>query len=248
MSLDSFVKSTRQTLQDNAPSILAALAVGGIATTGIVAYNVGYETGREAEFLNAQGEEPLTGKEKFQRYWKTHLPIFVLGGVTAVCVISGTAIGNRRNAILGGTLAITETTFREYKEKVEKVVTKQKRDQVDKELAEDKLDRTDNEIVFVGDGKILCFDTLTSRFFESTKLDIQKAELEINRRLLSDMYVSQNEWYDEIGLSRVASGDAVGWNHDVPLEVKFVPLMKDDKPVMGLDYRFLPSVAFDRFG
>lgn len=249
MTLETFLRSTKSTVQENSPSILAALAVGGIVTTGLVAYQFGHDYGYEEAMLEEVESVRLTGKEKFERYWRRALPVFIIGTTTVVCVVASTAINNRRNAILGGTLAITETAYREYRDKVEKVVTKQKREQVDKELAEDKLEKAgDSEIVFVGEGKVLCFDTLTSRYFESSKLDIERAEVEINRRLLSDMYVSQNEWYDQIGLPRTSMGDNVGWNHDLPLEVKFIALIRDNKPVMGIDYRFQPSVSFDRFG
>ena len=248
MSLEAFLKSTKATVQENSPSILAALAVGGVATTGYVAYQVGFNTASDIRDAEDSAGELMTAKEKVERYWKRHIPIFILGVTAATCVIASTAINNRRNALLGGTLAITETAYREYRDKVEKVVSKPKREQVDKELAEDKLERAEgSEIVFVGDGKVLCFDTLTSRYFESSKLDVERAEVEINRRLLSDMYVSQNEWYDAIGLPRTSMGDDVGWNHDIPLEVKFIPLIKDDKPVMGIDYRFQPSIGFSRF-
>ena len=37
MSLEAFLRSTKSTVQENSPSILAALAVGGVVTTGLVA-------------------------------------------------------------------------------------------------------------------------------------------------------------------------------------------------------------------
>lgn len=245
MSLEAFLKSSKDTIQDNAPSILAALAVGGVATTGLVAFGAGRKYQAELDMY----DEELPAKKRFEIGWRPVLPAIILGTVTVVCVISGTAINNRRNALLGGALTLTETAYREYKDKAEKVMTKQKREQVDQELAQEKLDKApSNEVVVIGDGDVLMFDTLTSRTFKSTKLAIEKAEVEIGRRLLSEMYVSQNEWYDEIGLPRTSMGDDVGWNHDNPLEVKFVALMRDEKPVIGIDYRFRPSVSFNRFG
>lgn len=249
MSLETFLKTSKQTVQDNSPSILAALAVGGVVTTALAAYSFGHDVGYEEAMLEEVENQRLTGKEKFERYWRRSLPMFITVGTTVTCVIASTAINNRRNAILGGTLAISETAYRELREKVEKVVTKPKVEQIDREIAQDKLNGVDDkEVVFVGEGEVLLFDTLSSRTFKSTKMDIQKAEIEIGRRLLSEMYVSLNEWYDEIGLGRTAMGDDVGWNHNMPLEVKFVALERDDKPVLGLDYRFRPAVGFDRFG
>ena len=249
MTAAELIKNTQHVLKENSPSILAALAVGGVVTTGLAAYTFGYNYGRDEEHRLTEGEPALTGKEKFEAYWRPIIPTLLVAGTTITCIVASTAISNRRNAALGGLVALGEVTLREYKDKVREVVTKEKAERVDRELAQDKLDKSDsNEVVFVGDGDILMFDVLTSRTFKSSKLAVERAEVEIGRRLLSDMYVSQNEWYDEIGLPRVAMGDDQGWNHDLPLEVKFVPLIKDEKPVIGVDYKFHPSITFNRFG
>lgn len=249
MSLETFLNASKQTVQENSPSILAAVAVGGVVTTGLLAHKAGIRYGRDVEFREGSGEAPMTGKEKFEGYWRSHLPAIVLGATTIACVIAGTAINNRRNAALAGLVTLGEVTFREYKDKVEKVVTKQKADQVERELAQDKLDKVDSsEVIFVGDGDILVLDTLSGRVFKSSKTEIQKAEVELGRELLHDMYVSLNDWYSRIGLPHVAMGDDMGWNHDMPFEVKFIPLERDDKPVLGLEYSFRPHSGFDRFG
>ena len=249
MTAKELAISTKNVLQENSPSILAALGVGGVVTTALAAYNFGYHYGRDEEQRITEGERPLTGKEKFEAYWRPIVPTLLVAGTTITCIVASTAISNRRNAALGGLVALGEVTLREYKDKVREVVTKDKAERVDRELAQKKLDQNENnEVVFVGDGDILMFDVLTSRTFKSSKLAIERAEVEIGRRLLSDMYISQNEWYDEIGLPRVSMGDDIGWNHDLPLEVKFIPLIKDEKPVIGVDYKFHPSITFNRFG
>jgi len=249
MSLEAFTKKTAAVVKDNSPSILAALGVGSIVTTGLLAHKAGYNYGRDVQFREDEGEAPLTGKEKFEGYWRDHIPVFLSGVIGITCVISSTAIGNRRNAALAGLVTAGEATLREYKEKVREVVTKPKAEQIEKELAQEKLDKNQsNEVIYVGDGDILLFDTLTSRTFKSSKLAVEKAEVEIGRKLLSEMYVSQNEWYDEIGLPRISMGDEQGWNHDHPLHITFIPLEKEDKPVLGISYQFRPSIGFDRFG
>lgn len=249
MTAAELIKNTQHVLKENSPSILAALAVGGVVTTGLAAYSFGHRYGYEEAMLEETQSVRLTGKEKVERYWRPVVPVLLVASGTIFCVVASTVVSNRRNAALGGLVALGEVTLREYKDKVREVVTKDKAERVERELAQDKLDRQDsNEVVFVGDGDILMFDVLTSRTFKSSKLAVERAEVEIGRRLLSDMYISQNEWYDEIGLPRVAMGDDQGWNHDMPLEVKFVALIKDEKPVIGVDYKFHPSITFNRFG
>lgn len=249
MSIETFLNGTKKTVQENAPSILAALAAGGVVTVGFSAYKFGYRYGYDQANRDELDFEPLTGKEKFTRYWKPLMPTLLVGAATVTCIVASTAISNRRNAALAGLVTLGEVTLREYKDKVREIVTKPKVEQIDKELAQESLNKAEaSEVVFVGDGDILMYDTLTGRLFRSTKLAIEKAEVEMGRRLLHDMYISQNEWYAEIGLSPVSNGDDHGWNHNLPLEVKFIPLEKDDRPVLGLDYRFRPETGYDRFG
>lgn len=245
MSLESFAKNAVAVVKDNSPSILAALAVGGIATSTYVAYNTGYYVGRDIGEWEYENGEPLSAKKKVETYWKQHIPVFLLAGTTIACVIAGTAINNRRNAILGGTLALSETAFREYRDKVEKVVSKQKREQVDQELAQDKMDKASYDGIIVNGEDILMMEMISGRVFVSTTAKVEKAEIEIGRRMLNEDYVSVNEWYDELGLARTELGDTMGWNHENPLEVAFVAVKSGEKPAMGITYRFRPTVSFN---
>ena len=50
--------------------------------------------------------------------------------------------------------------------------------------------------------------------YTSTRLLLRKTEVRINRRLLSEMFVSLNELYDELDLPHCGIGDDIGWNID----------------------------------
>jgi len=250
MTLEAFVNRTQATLKENAPTILAGLGVGGVVATGLLAHKAGrvyQQEVIEATHIVDPTDRVLTGKEKFEIGWKRHIPVLLIGSVTVTCIIAGTAIGNRRNAALMGMIAVGETAFREYRDKVEAVVGKPKAAKVVDEIASDKVHSAEgSEIVFVGTDKVLCFDTLTGRFFESSRLDIERAEVDINRQILGDMYASQNDFYSKIGLGRVAGGDDIGWNNETPLEIQFTAVLEDDKPVLALSYRFPPKVGYHR--
>lgn len=252
MTLESFINKTQETIKDNAPTILAGLGVGGVVATGLLAYKAGrvyQQNVIEATHVIDPNDRVLTGKEKFELGWRRVAPVIVIGGVTAACVIGGTAIGNRRNAALMSAIAVGETAFREYREKVEKVVGRPKADKVVDEIAQDKVAASHSdtkELVFLGTDEVIFFDTLTSRFFTSTRTAIEKAEIDLNRQILGDMYASQNEWYDKIGLGRVSEGDNIGWNNERPLEIVLSATIKDDKPVYALSYRHAPMPGFHK--
>ena len=95
MTAKELAISTKNVLQENSPSILAALGVGGVVTTALAAYNFGYHYGRDEEQRITEGERPLTGKEKFEAYWRPIVPTLLVAGTTITCIVASTAISTR---------------------------------------------------------------------------------------------------------------------------------------------------------
>lgn len=253
MTIATFARGALTRIQENSPVILTSLAVAGAATTAYLSSRAGYVAGDRLwkEVQHRVDNDPdfdgLTGKEKFELCWRLYIPAALALASTIGFTIGSHAVSTRRNAALMSAVTLGEAALREYRDKVEEVVTRTKRDEIHTGIAQDKLDTLDSkEIYMVTDGEILLFDTLTARIFKGTQVGIKEAEVEMTRRILNSDYISQNEWYDAIGLPRTEMGDDHGWNHQTPLEVNFVALIKDNKPVMGIGYRFLPTINFDR--
>ena len=245
MTLATFAKSALDKIQDNSPIILTSVAVAGAATTAYLANRAGFLASSRIWEAEQEKGEHLTGKEKVQLCWPLYIPTGLALGSTIACTIGAHAVNTRRNAALASAVTLGEAALREYRDKVEEVVTKPKREEIARGLAQDKLDQTtDSAVYVVGDGDILAFDTLTSRLFKTTEVAIRTAENEMNRRILNQDYIFLNEWFDAVGLPRTGMGDDYGWCHECPLEVNFTPLIKEGKPVIGLDYRFPPISSF----
>ena len=77
----------------------------------------------------------------------------------------------------------------------------------------------------------------------------KKAVNEINRRLISEDYISLTEFYSELGLSPTKVSDEIGWNLDDGLiEVYFSSQLADDgRPCIVLDYENPPIHGFSKF-
>lgn len=88
------------------------------------------------------------------------------------------------------------------------------RDAVAKEHVE-KNPIENKEVIIVGRGDTLCFDTVSGRYFRSDIETIKKAENELDARLRTEMYISLNDFYYEIGLEPLRTiGDDLGGNID----------------------------------
>jgi hypothetical protein len=87
---------------------------------------------------------------------------------------------------------------------------------------------------------------MSGRYFKSDREVIKKAENELNRQMLSDTYVSLNEFYDLIGLNRITIGDDLGWYvNDGYLKLQFSShLANDGTPCLVIDYIVAPRYDY----
>ncbi len=99
----------------------------------------------------------------------------------------------------------------------------------------------DREIIITGNGDLLCYDTLTDRFFMSTREKIGKAENTINAQCNHGMYASMNEFYALVGLPSTEYGEEFGWTSDHLMDIQFSShLSSDDRPALAIRYQKNP--------
>lgn len=257
MTQPKWIHILTQTFKENSTTILSSVAIAGVVGTVVLAvkatphalddisqgehdkeYDAAEKEGRSA-LLRGQ---PLTIKETIKVTWKNYIPAGIAGIATIACIIGTNAIGIRQKAAYAGAYALADAAFREYKDNVLKVVGEKKEQQFRDKIAEERLKRDppDGTIIITGTD-VLCYDMLTGRYFKCDHETIRRAENEVNRRVLTDMYTPHNEFYEEIGLGHVLIGDELGWNIEHKLEVVFSShLSESGEPCLAIGYRNLP--------
>jgi hypothetical protein len=249
-------KSAHRILKNNTPTILTGLGVSGLLATVVLAVRATPEATRRIDKLVEDmnddhrhgGPAPLiiTKRDIIKINWQLYIPAAVVGGTTIACIIGANSVSGRRNAALISLYTLTERAYGEYREKVVHTLGENKEARVRDEIAQDRVIAAGPSTTIIGTGNIPCFDTFTGRYFESTVEKIRKAENDINRQCINEMYASQNEFYRLIGLPAVAVGEEVGWTTDNVLEIQFSAVLDDGKPVMALEYRKQPKIGFTR--
>lgn len=187
----------------------------------------------------------LSRKEKLTLTWKLYLPTAGVGLATIGCIVGANHISLRRNAALASLYGITEAAFREYQSKVVETIGKNKELKVRDEISKDTIKRNPpgtNEVIFTGKGEVMCYDSLSGRYFKSDIEAIRKSVNELNRNLFTDMFLTLNELYYAIGLSGTKLGDQMGWDIDRGMvEIDFsAQLTEDGEPCLVLNYNIEP--------
>jgi len=248
--ISKVVKNLGGVISKNSPTILTGLAVGGLFTTAIFAVQA---TPKAVEIIKADSRinhdgDPYgyTKKEAIKSSWKCYIPAACMGLATTACIIGSNSINQRRNAALATVYGLTEAAFREYKEKVVETIGKSKELKVRDEISGDRIKSNppgENEIIFTGKGEVLCYDSLSGRYFKSDIEKIRRSINEINRNFLSDMWVSLNDVYYELGLAGTKLGDQLGWDLDQGLvELSFSSqLTEENEPCLVINYDVEPK-------
>lgn len=266
-SLSRIAKSVHLGLQKHSPEILTGVGIAGMITTTILAVRatpkalilMEEEKRRrshellEAAKKNDQKECACVEKLKFadlvRTTWKCYIPSAVTGMISVACLVGASSVNVRRNAALATAYSLSESALKEYQEKVIETIGEKKEQNIRDSVAKEKLKNdpvVNKEVIITGCGETLCYDTITSRYFKSDIEKLRRVENELNKRLLSEMYISLNEFYYEIGLSPADIGDDLGWNigNDL-IHLEFSSqLAEDGTPCLVVGYKVAPRYDF----
>ena len=164
----------------------------------------------------------LSKKDKARLYIKYYAPSAVTLGLSIFCIFCGNHISKKRILQLTGALALSKKSLTEYKDKVEEIVGKKKAHEINDELVQDKIannpsTEANTVIPYMGNKPDLnlWYDTISDRYFYSNIDYIRKAEIEAQRLLEKNGFVSMNDVYGILGIREIPLGDDCGWSKDV---------------------------------
>lgn len=211
---------------------------------------------REAEALKTEETAKAFKKEKIDLYLNTgkeltvlYGPSVLLAGSSVYCLLKSHNIEHQKLVGVTTALQISEAARREYSKKVVDIIGDKKekeiRDAINKDRVAANPPNLDDPIT-TAEHDTLCFDAATGRYFRSNGTKLHQAMNRLNRRMMNEMYISLNEFYDEVGLDRVKIGDDLGWNiNDGEVELHLTSMLSDEEiPILVLDYRFGPRYDF----
>lgn len=251
MVRNGFIGKALQELNENSPAILTGIGVAGVFVTGFMFYKAspkihyileGYHAANDCCDSNEEIRENT--KQMVKELVPVVLPPIGMAVATSAAIIGANKVSTKRLAVMSAAYAMSSDKLKELKEKTEEIVEPKKTQRVKEAMAQEAVKKnpvSDNQIIFTGDGDVLCLDEYTGRYFKSNSDKIDRAVNMVSSDVMNDMWVSVNTLYDYLGLAQVPMGDDFGWSTDdlnhglIPID-KTGALSEDDAPVLVLSY------------
>ena len=248
-----FIASIKSTIVSHSPEILTGIGIAGMIATSIMAVKATPKAIKLIEEKEKEVGDKLTPIETIKATWKCYIPATVTCVTSTACLIGASSVNARRNAALATAYSLSKTALSEYKDAVVETIGEKKEKVVRETVNKEKLEKnpvTSSEVINTERGTTLCYDGIFGRYFRSDRDTIIRAINKMNRQIVAgDMYVSLNEFYDELGLSHIEIGDRLGWNiDDGEIGVEFdSQLAADGTPCLVIHYTVEPKYEFSRY-
>ena len=215
--MNSLLDRSKTFLNRNAATILTCVGGVGVVATSVMAVKA---TPKALTLLKDAEEKKggkLTKTEIVKVAGPIYIPSVVVGVSTIACIFGANALNKRKQAALVSAYALLDSSYKDYKNKVEELYEEEADAKVRREITKDKYNESD--IDSVKKGKELFYDYFSNRYFESTIEDVQRAEYYLNRALVMRDSVSLNEFYDLLKIPHIESGDEYGWTMGACLDM-----------------------------
>lgn len=255
MNVSGLFTKVRRLADENSPVILTGMAVSGACLSAYFAAKGAFKahetivTHPEVSAVDFDGEvrgRELNTQEKFLLTYKFYIPAVATLAGTSACMILATKIGLDRTAAMAGALVVSERTYDQYKDKVKETLGENKHTKIVDAVATDAVLATPTPPgLVINEGKQLCFDMWSGRYFESTIEDLKQAVNQVNHELIYGAHASLNQFYLRLGLGPIQQGEDIGWNNKHLVELDYTAVLKDNKiPCVGVTFDREPRPRF----
>lgn len=208
--MNSLLSKSQTFLKRNSATILSVAGAAGVVATTVTAVKATPKAILLLENAETVKGEELTTVEKVKIAGPVYIPSVVLGVSTIACILGANVLNQRNQASLMSAYALLDSSYKDYRKKVDELYGEEAGQQVRAGIAKDKYE--ENPVTVIEDGKRLYYDFYSNRYFEATPATVKRAEYEVNRTLMLDDGVFLNEWYQLLDLEPLEYGWNFGWS------------------------------------
>ena len=204
--------NTKSFMKKHSSTILTFVGTAGVIFTAVSAVKA---TPKALKLIEDRKEElnveELPKIEVAKATWECYIPATVIGMSTIACIMGANILNKKNQAAIISAYSLLDNAFKEYKEHANKVYGEDADKEIRRSIVQDHC--SDTSVKPEGD-KHLFFDMNSNRYFESTLMEVYRAEYELNRGYSKFGYCCLNDFYDLIGIDKIEGGYEIGWSMD----------------------------------
>lgn len=264
LNLKGAAKSLQKTAIKQAPALLTIMGISCMVSSTVLAVRATpkalmlkekAEMEKNGDISAYQEAQTLTPIELVQTCWRCYAPAFIAGTIGAACLIGANSVHLRRNAALAAAYALSESSFKEYKDKALEVVGEKKENDIRNAVAQNDVQKNppvESAVIDTGFGSNLCRDPICGRYFRCDIEKLKSSLAELNLKLVTDGWVSLNDYYDLLNLPECDIGDDLGWSLNENREVVKLRLSaqlaenESQTPCMVVAFQHGPIYNYDK--
>lgn len=239
------IEKVGQVLHRNSPAILTAAGVTGTVTTAYLAAKAGYQTAQRLEGQPPGWRDKELIKEKLLLVWPLYIPPVASGAVTVAAVVFAGREHAKRTMAAVSAYTFAERAFSEYRDRVVEEIGQHKEQVIRDDLAARVVEKNphDGNVIHIGEGRVLCCELYTRRYFMSDMETLRRAQNDINEQIINDIYVNLDTFYDTVGLPHTSTSSEIGWDSNKLMELEFSTVLSEDgRPCLAFSYSYIKPI------
>ena len=213
--MNGLLNKSRVFVKRNSATILTCVGAAGVVATTVTAVKATPKAMLLLEKAKKEKGEELTKVETVKIAAPIYIPTMILGVSTVACIFGANVLNKKGQASLMSAYALVDSSYKDYRKKVDELYGEEAGTQIRAELAKDEYKENPIE---VEDGKLLYYDMYSRQYFEATPYEVQRAEYELNKSLMMDDCAYLNEWYNHLGIDQLEHGYDFGWSTSANME------------------------------
>lgn len=195
--------------KENASSILTGVGAVGVVATAVTAAKATPKAMALVQNAENQKNEELSTLDKIIIAGPAYIPSILIGASTIACVFGANYLNKQKQEALTAAYMMLDNSYKKYKDKVKEVCGEETEQRIREEIAKDGFEIEYSDI---DSEKKLFYEPISERYFESTIEEVQRAEYELNHKLILKDYANINDFYKLLGLTPTKVGDKIGWS------------------------------------
>ena len=214
-------------IQRNSATVLAIAGAVGVVATVVTTTRAAPKAIRLLNEAKERENHELTIWQKMQVAIPVYIPVILTGSATIFCILSSNILNKASQASLMSAYMLIDQSYKDYKRKLKELYGyrwgQEAHDRIIESLAIEKAEPPyikavgAYNVVSLSENESLCgpkllfYEQLSERFFESTLEAVLEAEYHTNRNYILYGFQTVNEWYEFLGLKPSDDDNRMGW-------------------------------------